>query len=48
MTLDEKLALVKTTRASIKTALGGKEFKNLNTAEKDMILEAVAKILGLI
>ena len=42
--LDE-IALIKQT---IQDAMKGKEFKNLNTGDKDLLLETMARMLGLI
>lgn len=45
---EERLLEIKAVKEQIQTALAGKEFKNLNTGEKDMLIECMAKMLGLI
>lgn len=47
MTREEfnKLAALKT---DLKAKLEGKEFKNLSTKDKDLLLETIAKMLGLL
>lgn len=47
MTRDE-LNKLKAIKESTQTALNNKKFKNLNTGDKDKLLEAMAKMLGLI
>lgn len=44
----ERLNEIKTVQEELNKALARKPFKNLNTREKDKLLEAMAKILGLI
>ncbi len=44
----ERLNEIKTVQEDLAKALAGKPFKNLNTGEKDKLIEAMAKILGLI
>lgn len=44
----ERLAEIQAVKTQIQAALIGKEFKNLSTGEKDLLIEAMAKILGLI
>ena len=44
----EKLNYIKTVQEDLAKALAGKPFKNLSTKEKDKLIEAMAKILGLI
>ena len=44
----ERLAEIKLVKETIQAALAKKNFKNLRTGEKDKLLEAMAKILGLI
>ncbi len=44
----ERLAEIKSVKETIQAALVKKKFKNLNSGQKDMLLEAVSKILGLI
>ena len=44
----ERLNEIKTVQEDLNKALAGKPFKNLSTGQKDKLLEAMAKILGLI
>ncbi len=44
----ERLAEIKIVKETIQAALVKKKFKNLNSREKDMLLETISKILGLI
>lgn len=41
----EKIQLL---RSDLKVKLEGKEFKTLSTKDKDLLLEAIAKMLGLL
>lgn len=44
---NERLNYIKTVQEELHKDLAGKPFKNLSTREKDKLLEAMAKILGL-
>lgn len=44
---NERLNYIKTVQEDLAKALAGKPFHNLSTREKDKLLEAIAKILGL-
>ena len=44
----ERLDEIKKIKEATQLALKGKKFKNLNTGDKDRLLETIAKILGLI
>ena len=45
---NKRLNLIKTVQEDLAKDLAGKPFKNLSTKEKDKLIEAMAKILGLI
>lgn len=45
---NERLEEIKLVKVQIQTALADKQFKNLNSGEKDMLIECMAKMLGLI
>ena len=44
----ERLAEIQALKIEIQAAMKGKEFKNLSSSDKDRLLEAVCKMLGLI
>ena len=45
---NEKLLEIQAIKTQIQTKLANKPFQNLSTGEKDLLLETMAKILGLI
>ena len=45
---DERLTEIKAIKEQTQISLKEKPFKNLNTGEKDLLLETMAKMLGLI
>lgn len=44
----ERLTQIQTLKTEIQTSMKGKEFKNLSSSDKDRLLEAVCRMLGLI
>lgn len=44
----KRLAEIQALKAEIQTAMKGKDFKNLSSSDKDRLLEAVCRMLGLI
>jgi len=45
---EARLKEIETLKTSIKENMKGKGFKNLSSSDKDKLLEAVCKMLGLI
>ncbi len=48
METKQKLEQIQLLRSDLKAKLEGKEFKTLSTKDKDLLLETIAKMLGLL